>query len=291
MDQVKIGEFLKTLRKEKGLTQEQLAEQFNVSRRTVSRWETGNNMPDLDILIQLADYYEIDLRGLLDGERKSRQADNELEETILKVVEYNHSEKEVRREKTNNYFMMGAICFLLVILHYRFQVLEMIFANPLDEFVAVILVSLGMFFELIGFHNNGKVSLKQRKQKFMEAWKDMKGKSKIIILLLLGYCVPYIFLGMYVDFMIGSIGSYVLAIGAMTALSIYCKKSKYIWVAVVGNILTFISSYLFTAWLATEEWSYYFKAFPATLSTIYFSLAILLIQITVLVVTKEKSKT
>jgi len=41
MDQVKIGEFLKTLRKEKGLTQEQLAEQFNVSRRTVSRWETS----------------------------------------------------------------------------------------------------------------------------------------------------------------------------------------------------------------------------------------------------------
>ena len=48
MNQIKIGEFLKELRKEKGLTQEQLAEQFNVSRRSVSRWETGNNMPDLD---------------------------------------------------------------------------------------------------------------------------------------------------------------------------------------------------------------------------------------------------
>lgn len=41
MNQVKIGGFLKDLRKEKELTQEQLAEQFNVSRRTVSRWETG----------------------------------------------------------------------------------------------------------------------------------------------------------------------------------------------------------------------------------------------------------
>ena len=39
--QIKIGEFLKELRKEKGLTQEQLAEQFNVSRKSVSRWETG----------------------------------------------------------------------------------------------------------------------------------------------------------------------------------------------------------------------------------------------------------
>lgn len=41
MDQAKIGRFLKDLRKEKGLTQEQLAEQFHISRRTVSRWETG----------------------------------------------------------------------------------------------------------------------------------------------------------------------------------------------------------------------------------------------------------
>ena len=51
MNQQKIGEFLKHLRKEQGLTQEQLAEAFYVSSRTVSRWETGSNMPDLEILI------------------------------------------------------------------------------------------------------------------------------------------------------------------------------------------------------------------------------------------------
>ena len=49
VDQVKIGNFLKKLRKEKGITQEQLAEILNVSGRTVSRWETGNNMPDISI--------------------------------------------------------------------------------------------------------------------------------------------------------------------------------------------------------------------------------------------------
>ena len=77
MNQIKIGEFLKELRKEKGLTQEQFAEQFNVSRRSVSRWETGNNMPDLDTLVEMADYYEIDLRELLDGERKSEKMNEE----------------------------------------------------------------------------------------------------------------------------------------------------------------------------------------------------------------------
>jgi transcriptional regulator with XRE-family HTH domain len=56
VDQVKIGNFLKKLRKEKGITQEQLAEILNVSGRTVSRWETGNNMPDISILVDIADY-------------------------------------------------------------------------------------------------------------------------------------------------------------------------------------------------------------------------------------------
>ena len=53
MNQQKIGEFLKHLRNDKGLTQEQLAEHFYVSSRTVSRWETGRNMPELDMLIEL----------------------------------------------------------------------------------------------------------------------------------------------------------------------------------------------------------------------------------------------
>lgn len=73
MDQQKIGTFLKELRNEKKLTQEQLAEKLGVSRRTVSRWETGINMPDLDILIEMADYYDVDLRELLDGERQSEE--------------------------------------------------------------------------------------------------------------------------------------------------------------------------------------------------------------------------
>mgnify|MGYP003556972723 FL=1 len=66
MDQIKIGSFIKELRKEKNLTQEELAEKFNVARRTVSRWETGSNMPDLDILIEMADFYDVDLREILD---------------------------------------------------------------------------------------------------------------------------------------------------------------------------------------------------------------------------------
>ena len=165
INQIKIGEFLKELRKEKGLTQEQFAEQFNVSRRSVSRWETGNNMPDLDTLVEMADYYEIDLRELLDGERKSEKMNEELKETVLKVAEYSNIEKEVKRKKLNKCFIIGGICFLLVILNHQFGVLAMNFNNPIDDFAAGALTSLGILFEFVGFYNNNhEVSLKQRKQ-------------------------------------------------------------------------------------------------------------------------------
>ena len=56
MDQKKIGAFLKALRQEKEMTQEQLAEQLGVSNRTISRWETGSNMPDISLLVEIAEF-------------------------------------------------------------------------------------------------------------------------------------------------------------------------------------------------------------------------------------------
>lgn len=107
MDQKKIGGFLKTLRKERGVTQEQLAEIFYVSNRTVSRWETGSNMPDLDILIQLADYYGVELREILDGERTNKIMDKEMKETVLKVADYSNSEKQKLSRRLCGLFVLG----------------------------------------------------------------------------------------------------------------------------------------------------------------------------------------
>ncbi len=87
MDTKKIGAFLKQCRKENNLTQEQLAEKFGVSARTVSRWETGSNMPDLSILVELADYYGLEIKELLDGERSSAM-NKEMKETLGKVADY-----------------------------------------------------------------------------------------------------------------------------------------------------------------------------------------------------------
>ena len=88
MEQQKIGAFLKTLRKEKNLTQEQLAEQLQVSGRTVSRWETGSNMPDISLLVQLAEFYAVSIPEIIDGERKSENMNDETRETALKLSDY-----------------------------------------------------------------------------------------------------------------------------------------------------------------------------------------------------------
>lgn len=99
MNQQKTGEFLKRLRKEKGLTQEQLAEQFYVSSRTISRWETGSNLPDVSTLIELADYYEVDIRELINGERKSETMDKETKETLVKVAQYATKKEKLAQAK------------------------------------------------------------------------------------------------------------------------------------------------------------------------------------------------
>ncbi len=74
MDPLKIGLFLKELRKEQNLTQGQLAQLLHVSDRTVSRWETGVNLPDLDILLKLSELYSVDIREILEGQRSNAPA-------------------------------------------------------------------------------------------------------------------------------------------------------------------------------------------------------------------------
>ena len=95
MDQKKIGAFLKQLRNEKGLTQEELSEKFYVSSKTVSRWETGSNMPDLSILIELSEFYEIDIRELIDGERRKTPLENDTNDALKKAAEYSKEERKM----------------------------------------------------------------------------------------------------------------------------------------------------------------------------------------------------
>ena len=112
IDRIKIGNFLRELRNEKGITQEKLAEIYGVSSRSVSRWENGNTMPDLGILVELADYYQIDIGEIIDGERKSENMNRDTKETLVKIADYAETEKMmlVRKKEFN---FLGKILFVL----------------------------------------------------------------------------------------------------------------------------------------------------------------------------------
>ena len=119
MNLEKIGACLRDLRQEKGLTQERLAEQLNVSQRTVSRWETGSNMPDLDVLLRLADFYRVDLRALLNGERLKQTMSEETKETVQKMVIFHYEKQRLEKGKKTKRIRIWAMVYLIAsVLNY-----------------------------------------------------------------------------------------------------------------------------------------------------------------------------
>lgn len=119
MNQQKIGCFLKELRKAKNLTQEQLAEKLNISGRTVSRWETGNSMPDISLLVELAEFYNVSIPEIIDGERKSETMEEDVKEIAEKMSDYAGTEKETLIKNIRSLSIVGvsalAVYFLLEI--------------------------------------------------------------------------------------------------------------------------------------------------------------------------------
>ncbi|MBQ4578601.1 MAG: helix-turn-helix domain-containing protein [Clostridia bacterium] len=87
MDQIKIGKFIAECRKKKNLTQAQLAEKLNITDRAISKWETGNAMPDSNIMLDLCDILGITVNELLCGETIDiAQKDEQLNELIFQMA-------------------------------------------------------------------------------------------------------------------------------------------------------------------------------------------------------------
>lgn len=87
MDQIQTGKFIAELRKEQGMTQEQLGEKIGVTNKTVSRWETGSYLPPADMLLLMSEMFDISINEILSGKRL---ADNEYkkaaEEHLIQAI-------------------------------------------------------------------------------------------------------------------------------------------------------------------------------------------------------------
>ena len=93
MDQIKIGKFIASCRKEVGLTQAALAEKLGISDRAVSKWETGKSMPDSGIMLELCDLLRINVNELLSGKKIMTETYNKKAEENLLAMRHEVEEK------------------------------------------------------------------------------------------------------------------------------------------------------------------------------------------------------
>ena len=140
MDVKRIGLFLKELRKEKQITQEELAEKLGVSNRTVSRWETGSNMPDFDVLIELTDFYDVEIREILEG-KKIEENSNSKEELLL-IADYNNKEKNKLTFMIRILFLVGLISMVVYLFIHNINEIEFFSQFLLGIIFAVLLIGL-----------------------------------------------------------------------------------------------------------------------------------------------------
>ena len=112
MDIEKISNLIKTKRKEKKITQEELANKLGVTEKAISRWETGRGTPDISLLIPLSKELKIEVSELLNGEENKNITKN-----IEAIIEYEKNSKKIRNKKP---LIISLILYLLVIFFFLY---------------------------------------------------------------------------------------------------------------------------------------------------------------------------
>lgn len=161
MNQVKIGNFIALKRKEKNLTQEQLAEKLGVSNKTISKWECGRCMPDYSLVEFLCEELDISVSELISGqEGNTQKIDSEQVLERLKELE----EMKIRDWETN-----GKILILLSLILYNTSVLP---SPPLSPIILNILLAVsgfaGVFALVLGIlwrRKNNKIVSRKNSEK------------------------------------------------------------------------------------------------------------------------------
>ncbi len=150
MDQIKIGKFISKCRKEKKMTQAQLAEKLNITDRAVSKWETGRGMPDSSIMLELCNELGITVNELLCGERLKMDDYNLKFEENLLAVQKEKEESDRRMLKLEMVIgVISSIAFLVL-------VFTALFAG-LYPIARVALISIGALIFITGVANAIKI--------------------------------------------------------------------------------------------------------------------------------------
>ena len=149
MNQQLTGKFIAHKRKEKNLTQEQLAEKLGVSNKTVSKWETGKCMPDYSVVKALCDELEITVAELMDGEASDEKS----------VLTYNEEQIVDLLKRTQNLEKQKNLLYgiLLIVMGIALQALShTVGGSNVKDFFSGLLLGISIAEMLVGIYVVGK---------------------------------------------------------------------------------------------------------------------------------------
>ena len=114
-------------------------------------------MPDLSVLVELADYYDVDIREIIDGERKSEKMDKELKDTVLKIAEYSNEDKLKVTKRMHLLFIGGLIAAVIYMM--------LVFADRADNFLGGMCLGITFGMMIVGVIMTNKYAAKIREIK------------------------------------------------------------------------------------------------------------------------------
>lgn len=187
MNREEIGMFIATLRKEKKLTQEELAERLGVTNKTISRWETGKYMPDLSLLSELSKELGVTINDLLNGERIDKdELEEKTEENIVETI--NHAQIIIKKSNRKLLIVISS-CILFAI--GLFGIFDYIYFSPgiyyegdvskwEDSFPNHSAYELGLNSGGMPVFKDPNKALKQAKVDYSDAIKEISKKFKLL---------------------------------------------------------------------------------------------------------------
>lgn len=172
MNQEQIGKFIAELRKEKNMTQQELAEKLNITDRAISNWENGRRLPDYTSLPLLAEVLDISIQELLNGHKMSKEELIELKDTLENIIEIGADDHIKKNKRLNRYIILGNIMFALFCLQKEFNFLNHFLNNNFVYLIEGLVIGTGIALELIGVYNNSHdISVCQRKKNLLKKLK------------------------------------------------------------------------------------------------------------------------
>ena len=173
MNQEKIGKFIVKVRKEKNMTQQELAKKLNITDRAISHWENGRSMPDAGIMLELCKLLDINVNELLSAKKIIKESYNEqAEENLLEMRREIESQNKKILTLNRIITFLGVFIYVLIVLVTIFIEIPMVIRNIIIALALVMLILFGVF-NLNTLQKTGYYECQECKHQYIPTFNQM----------------------------------------------------------------------------------------------------------------------